>query len=129
MQSTVTDTGSLLCSWVDNWFDDDINFQRNWIRQHASDGGFLGKPVRTAQSSTPHTSPLTHNFTLALATGTLFYPMVFWWLVVVWLCRLPSLSGKTVTVWVVCAQHFIGGLVPPGASRGVREVDQGRHQR
>ena len=81
MQSTVTDTGSLLCSWVDNWFDDDINFQRNWIRQHASDGGFLGKPVRTAQSSTPHTSPLIHNFTLALATGTLFYPMVFcgWW--------------------------------------------------
>ncbi|CAL5227333.1 g10275 [Coccomyxa viridis] len=31
--------------WVDNWFDDDINFQRNWVRQHASDGGFLGKPV------------------------------------------------------------------------------------
>ena len=36
----------MLCSWVDNWFDDDINFQRNWVRQHASDGGFLGKPVR-----------------------------------------------------------------------------------
>ena len=35
----------MLCSWVDNWFDDDINFQRNWIRQHAFDGGYLGKPV------------------------------------------------------------------------------------
>ena len=34
-----------VCSWVDNWFDDDISFQRNWIRQHASDGGYLGKPV------------------------------------------------------------------------------------
>ena len=42
----------MLCSWVDNWFDDDINFQRNWIRQHASDGGFLGKPVCTTHSST-----------------------------------------------------------------------------
>lgn len=36
----------MLCSWVDNWFDDNINFQRNWIRQHASDGSFIGKPVR-----------------------------------------------------------------------------------
>ena len=33
-------------SWVDNWLDDDISFQQNWIRQHAADAAAIGKPVR-----------------------------------------------------------------------------------
>lgn len=33
-------------SWVDNWLDDDITFQTNWIRQHAADAAAIGKPVR-----------------------------------------------------------------------------------
>jgi mannan endo-1,4-beta-mannosidase len=33
-------------SWPDNWLDDDLTFQTNWIRQHASDAAYLGKPVR-----------------------------------------------------------------------------------
>ena len=32
-------------SWVDNWLDDDITFQQNWIRQHAADAAAIGKPV------------------------------------------------------------------------------------
>lgn len=46
--------GHVWCSWVDNWFDDDINFQRSWIRQHAADGGFLGKPVRASHAHGMH---------------------------------------------------------------------------
>lgn len=41
-------------SWVDNWFDDDINFQRNWIRQHATDAAYLGKPVSILRLYSQH---------------------------------------------------------------------------
>lgn len=52
-------------SWVDNWFDDDINFQTAWIQQHAADAAYLGKPVRLLW--------LPHNTYLTLPTPPSMY--------------------------------------------------------
>ena len=129
MQSTVTETEGLLCSWVDNWFDDDVNFQRNWIRQHASDGGFLGKPVRIAQSSTPGTtsSRLHHTFTLLLQSAQssghdVLVPDGF---------SVPftmSFREDYNDYSGLMFPTFHCSLMHPGAAGGVREVDQGWHQ-